>query len=138
MGEVRGDNYVKHEDKPACDGRCTHAAGPMCDCLCGGANHGTGKTVRITKIEGKVHAVGLSEEDVERAHVYRRFRDAALADFDKKFAGVGEMIRSGTYVERPLYVDFVTSKRDLEKAIAMRQHAPRIKALADLIMKLRS
>lgn len=26
-----------------CDGRCTSATGPNCDCSCGGRNHGLGK-----------------------------------------------------------------------------------------------
>jgi hypothetical protein len=79
MGQVHGDRYVKVEDRPVCDGRCTHACGPSCDCACGGANHGSGKVVQTIVAEGKVKAQGLSEEDVERAQVYRKLRDYAYA-----------------------------------------------------------
>lgn len=77
MGQVHGNKYVKVEDRPACDGRCTHACGPSCDCACGGANHGTGKVVQTVVAEGKVKAVGLTEEDIERAQLYRKLRDYA-------------------------------------------------------------
>ena len=77
MGQVHGDRFVKIEDRPACDGRCTHACGPSCDCACGGANHGTGKVVQTIVAEGKVKAQGLTEEDIERAQLYRKLRDYA-------------------------------------------------------------
>ena len=32
MGVVQGDKYVKTENRSPCDGRCTHAHGPSCDC----------------------------------------------------------------------------------------------------------
>lgn len=138
MGEVRGDKFVKIEDKPACDGRCTHASGPMCDCLCGGVNHGTGKMVKTVVVQGKVKAVDLSEEDVNRAHVYRRIRDATQVAFDEKFSSVESNIKSGIRVDYPLYCAFVREKRALEKAIGLRQHWPRIKALGDIYSKLKS
>lgn len=47
MGRVSGDNYMRVEDRCACDGRCTHATGPNCDCACGGKNHGTGALATI-------------------------------------------------------------------------------------------
>jgi hypothetical protein len=36
-------SQVKGTTNPAvkCDGRCTHAKGPNCDCSCGGKNHGS-------------------------------------------------------------------------------------------------
>lgn len=34
-----GNKRSKH----ACGARCTHATGPSCDCLCRGANHGSGR-----------------------------------------------------------------------------------------------
>lgn len=31
-----------HAAKVTCGARCTNAVGPMCDCSCGGENHGAG------------------------------------------------------------------------------------------------
>src|ERR1700733_4615367 len=33
--------------KCACDGKCTNALGPSCDCVCSGENHGTGRVVAV-------------------------------------------------------------------------------------------
>ena len=30
-----------------CGAKCTHATGPICDCCCGGKNHGSGVAVRV-------------------------------------------------------------------------------------------
>lgn len=35
-----------------CDGRCTNAVGPSCDCSCGGKNHGSGRLVEIVRDNG--------------------------------------------------------------------------------------
>ncbi|CAM6003868.1 unnamed protein product [Sphagnum balticum] len=75
---VQGDKYVKTENRPPCDGRCTHASGPHCDCMCHGANHGTGKMVTTVVVGGKVKAIDFSEEDLLRAYKYRKLRDYAL------------------------------------------------------------
>ncbi len=77
MGEVHGDKYQKTGTKSACDDRCTKASGPNCDCMCNGINHGTGKLVSVIVSEGKVKAVGLTPEDIERAEKYRMLRDYA-------------------------------------------------------------
>ncbi len=37
-----------------CDARCTSATGPQCDCQCGGANHGTGRLIRVETRTGDV------------------------------------------------------------------------------------
>ena len=39
-----------------CDGRCTNAKGPSCDCKCHGANHGTGRLIERWVPTGKVGA----------------------------------------------------------------------------------
>jgi len=135
MGVVQGDKYVKTENRPPCDGRCTHASGPHCDCMCGGANHGSGKLVPVVVKEGKICAVGLSEEDIERAQVYRQVRDAAQVVFDKKWGETYAKIQSRTWIDRPEYVGYINASRMLEKANGLRQHWPRIKALADFISK---
>ena len=49
MGKVYGSHLVTVTLAPPCDGRCTNAQGPSCDCLCGGANHGSKKLVEVLK-----------------------------------------------------------------------------------------
>lgn len=55
MGRVTRDGgrmVTGAYDACACDGRCTGARGPSCDCSCGGVNHGTGATVPVVDVEG--------------------------------------------------------------------------------------
>lgn len=54
MGRVRQEVLVKTETRCACDGRCTNAFGPSCDCSCGGKNHGTGAVVEVEYVAGAV------------------------------------------------------------------------------------
>lgn len=53
MGEVRATRLVQIELGPPCDGRCTSARGPKCDCTCRGANHGSGLVVEIIREVGR-------------------------------------------------------------------------------------
>lgn len=54
MGLVRGERLVKSALECPCDGRCTSARGPNCDCHCGGKNHGSGLLVRVVRDVGPV------------------------------------------------------------------------------------
>lgn len=55
---------VLDSERCACDGRCTSAPGPMCDCSCGGVNHGTGRVVAVEVDAGGIPrlAVGAAAE----------------------------------------------------------------------------
>jgi len=115
MGQVHGTKYVRVEDRPACDGRCTHACGPSCDCACGGANHGTGKVIQTVVAEGKVKVCGLTEADIERAQLYRKLRDYA-------------------YTLNLSYRD----KRQLDKIVDMRVYETRNNKLIEFIKKFKT
>lgn len=122
MGQVKGSVYQKIENRPACDGRCTHACGPTCDCACGGANHGTGKVVATIVKEGKVKAVDFSEEDLLRAYKYRELRDYAYKMCDSV---------SDVFAKRKM-------TREIDKIAGMKVYDPRLKALVDFIVKYKS
>lgn len=47
MGKVHRERVLQEEIVSVCDGRCTSAKGPSCNCHCGGANHGSGAVVKI-------------------------------------------------------------------------------------------
>lgn len=55
MGAVVRDSRVltKEVEETPCDQRCTHALGPVCNCKCGGVNHGSGHVIISTKVLGK-------------------------------------------------------------------------------------
>lgn len=119
MGEVSGSNYLRTENRTPCDGRCTHASGPVCDCMCNGVNHGTGKLVQVKVIAGKVHVTNLSPEDIERAIQYR-----GLRDFADKMVGDTVDLRSR-----------MTMRYELNRIIAKKQYVPRMQAIVNFISK---
>lgn len=68
LGRVaRKSGLVRDEERCACDGRCTNAPGPSCDCRCGGENHGTGRVVPIEVDAGGVPRVRVENEQECRA-----------------------------------------------------------------------
>jgi hypothetical protein len=123
MGEVHADKYKKMGTKAACDGRCTHASGPVCDCFCGGVNHGTGKLVQCVIAEGKTKIVGLSPEDVERAENYRSLKKYAEDIYAAKL--LSEFGKANCYGAR----------QELNHALSMRVYDKRTKALIDFVTK---
>ncbi len=128
MGQVHGTDYVKTEMKAACDGRCTHASGPVCDCQCGGLHHGTGKLVSTIVDQGKVKAVGLTEQDVERAHMFRKLRDYADKLYTNKYPE-----DNGQWLERSDWRAKITMRKDLDKIKKMKIYDARHKALVAFI-----
>ncbi|NDC37707.1 MAG: hypothetical protein EBZ48_06600 [Proteobacteria bacterium] len=134
MGVVQGDKYVKTEDRAPCDGRCTHASGPMCDCACNGANHGTGRLVSVVVKEGKVQAVGLSEQDIERAHKFRAFRDYAEKQYTDIYGKHIALLKSGQYVRGEIYTAAIKARDALDKIVALKVYEKRHKQLAEFII----
>ncbi len=54
MGKVSRNHLVNFMFAPPCDGRCTNARGPNCDCQCGGKNHGSQRLIETQINAGKV------------------------------------------------------------------------------------
>lgn len=52
MGQVRGSRLIATELRTPCDGRCTGATGPNCDCQCNGENHGIRMLIEISRDAG--------------------------------------------------------------------------------------
>ncbi len=133
MGQVQGNKYVRHEDRSPCDGRCTHASGPMCDCICNGANHGSGKVVQVVVKEGIVKVEGLTEQDVERAHTFRKLRDYAEGLFTTKWQASIDKRNRGEWMDRKEYVDMSRDRYNLDKIINMKVYDRRTKELIAFI-----
>ncbi len=54
MGRVEGNTLWAERFGSPCDGRCTGATGPHCDCSCRGDNHGTNRLIKYETIVGSV------------------------------------------------------------------------------------
>lgn len=88
MGDVRMDRLVKEHEMTACDERCTSARGPVCNCHCGGANHGTHRTVTVSYDCGPVPRVQIGETNEAAGRSFRDQFKAAEAAWKKRYAEI--------------------------------------------------
>jgi len=54
MGMVKQNRLFNLFADVPCDGRCTNATGPNCDCSCNGHNHGTQRIVEKSRDAGSI------------------------------------------------------------------------------------
>ena len=128
MGRVHGDKWEKVEQRSVCDGRCTEAHGPHCDCECGGANHGTGRTVQTVVAEGKVKVVNPNDdilEEMKRGYKFRELRDAAENIYGKLFPRSAPL---WSYEAR-------VARSELNKALGLKIYDRRHNELITFILK---
>lgn len=114
MGEVRGVHVGHDETRCACDGRCTHAKGPDCECSCGGVNHGSGATVTLWIVDGKAPRAAMPSTTAATAVAVEwrgivRAAEEALATVPQWASGIRYRL-----------------KGQLREARAMRQHKARM------------
>jgi hypothetical protein len=86
LGPVNKHHQIFHTElQTPCDGRCTGAIGPSCDCQCGGENHGTGALVEVVVRVDRLPVVMTPANAAGKAKEYREvvaaFRDA----WDQKY-----------------------------------------------------
>lgn len=125
MGVVQGEKFIQTVNRPACDGRCTHAHGPHCDCACNGVNHGSGRVVATVVKEGKVQVVDPSKDiydDMVRGYKYRELRDHAENLYKSYTIGMSRYDNKAR-----------VARRDLDKALSLRLYERRQKSLLEFI-----
>ena len=109
-----------------CDGRCTGATGPKCECKCGGENHGTNALVAIDTIVGA--APRLLVKDKATA---QRIADEWKA---AKQSAIDRIAQFGTgWLDTEAYNRKWALTSTLHKARKLRSHAGRMKALGATI-----
>jgi hypothetical protein len=132
MGSVQGGSYVQTANKPACDGRCTHASGPHCDCACGGVNHGNGKFVTVVVKEGKLQVVDPDHdicEDMKRGYKYRELCAYAEKQYDTRFAIEIADRAVGKFVSRERFLEMRRVRAELDKVLSLKVYDKRHAAL---------
>lgn len=132
IGVVRRHRVVRLEDHAVCDARCTGATGPNCDCQCGGEHHGSGRVVTVQVAD--LGAVRLTPVDADaqiaRATEYREAkRVLETAIMASRVAPEYVTMGAGGYVSSPHYweVRHICERRT--KAIGLKSHAGRLRAL---------
>jgi hypothetical protein len=136
MGEVKQNSLIKREMRTPCDDRCTSARGPLCECKCGGPNHGTHMIVEFIHVVGSIPIITPPSPISARTRA-KEFRDAfnlALAQIPGQREY--ERKRAGAYLSPTDYNQACRGKwdrrrlRDIEK---MRSHPARMKALRAIL-----
>jgi len=72
MGEVHRDHLIRTALRVPCDGRCTGATGPSCDCRCGGKNHGSNRLVEVVVETGKLPRLMAPPDAAAKGEAYRQ------------------------------------------------------------------
>lgn len=126
LGKVAFNRLTEEYKGAPCDGSCTHARGPQCDCVCGGKYHGSGMVVQILCDRGPIPvALGGSKERAEEfqaAIVAAQARIAAMpgnAEYD-----------AGTWLPYDTWTANKKARKDLHSARGMQVHSLRMKKLA--------
>lgn len=135
MGRVapKWNRLFTVETRCACDGRCTGALGPCCDCSCGGVNHGTGAVVKIVRDLGAVPKLSARDADAQYAAAveYRRAVEAAKGRMEAEFGALLDDYREGRrIISYETYSEIRRAYADIAHAKGLRSRAGRIKALA--------
>lgn len=132
MGKVRTNYIVRPEERCPCDSRCADATGPNCDCVCGGKNHGTHRTVTVDIVAGSVPTVRARDDlDTRKVRVaeFQSAKDAAIARIDVATGGAITANGEGRRVEYSMWQkkeDLVAQYRKARKYLI---HSRRIEAL---------
>lgn len=140
MGEVykqRLNNLVGY--LCACDGKCTGAVGPSCDCQCGGENHGTGRVVPIITT-GPIPRLMIPPDASQKALAYRALCDQFKAAWDARYRSLTERKRYDRLDagEFRRYLEGQHTWATYSKARTGRTHAGRNKKLGALIEALKN
>jgi hypothetical protein len=117
----------------ACDGRCTSATGPSCNCHCGGENHGTNATVTVVVERGKPPRFLPRNAAAQLARA-EEYRTAKLDATKRMRACYGSLLDDYRNRERIHSYETWNAIREayltINKSSRLRSHGGRMKALA--------
>lgn len=128
MGKVEGTALTQPGERCPCDLRCTSAAGPKCNCLCGGVNHGSHRRSQVDIVTGSVPRVTPPNDPaaLARATEYR----AAVAPLAELVANLRKR-KAASWVDRDTYNLLQSRAYLLNKVRKCRTHSVRMKLLAE-------
>jgi hypothetical protein len=136
MGRVEHHRVWHTEHVCPCDGRCTGASGPSCDCQCGGVNHGSGMLVPVDK-SGPMPRFMAPPDARRKAEEYTRLCDAFETAWQAKYGDIVARKSAGEYIRNfSFYLEALEEWKAYNKACAMKTHGGRNKRLAELTDRL--
>jgi hypothetical protein len=139
MGTVKGDSLVRVEHRTPCDERCTSARGPVCNCRCCAANHGTKLVLKVTINAGKVPPLDLGHDSLLRGETYRGDYLAALDAWRVRHLDNFNRKMSGQWLSGPefqLYLEGRRARNRLDKIRDMKVYSTRQKKLREFAKEM--
>lgn len=132
QGQVNNGRVTNHHYGSPCDGRCTGAQGPDCDCQCGGANHGTGRVVKYTVDNGAavVHTVPTAKAKKVAAE-YKEALATAEA-FIESQPHYQDYIRGHWISDKSAWWRIRGLRTQISKAASMKTHKRRMELLKEV------
>jgi hypothetical protein len=138
MGQVEGNHLVRTALECPCDGRCTGALGPSCDCSCGGENHGSGLLVEVVK-DGHLPRLMTSKDALVKALAFRALYAEVDAAWTARYGYLTNLKRQ-QYLDGSqyaLYMNGAHARKLIGKAKGMATHAGRNKRLTALLAEFK-
>lgn len=141
MGKTKGlDAYSLRQLSHyacVCDGKCTNALGPNCDCVCGGKNHGSKQVVAVYK-DCPVPRVLVPKDASVKAVEYRRLVSEVRQAYEAKYGEVNKKKSEGEYIGNfNFYLEGQYDRVSFNKARSMRTHKGRNTKLTALLESLK-
>ena len=141
LGRVENTSLLlREEHRSPCDGRCTSAKGPQCDCICGGKNHGTHLLVKVVVREDALPLLAVPAVTRGAAEEYRQHYKEAKEAWTKRYQTVFARRKAGEFLSAQDYQIYMEGQRyaaTLSKARKMGNHKARMAALRQLVGSLK-
>lgn len=142
MGLIGPDSRVRlDESRCKCDARCTHAAGPHCECQCGGENHQKeqeGWTV-ITQDLGHITATCTDAATVAKHRkIAAEYRDA-IAEAEHRRANTSphrEFARREWIEDREAWSKAFSAATVFAKARRLKSHKARLAKIGSCFLSV--
>lgn len=136
MGYTKRDPKVLLDTSLAtpCSTLCTDAAGPCCNCACGGAHHGTGRMVEVERVVGQAPKLkSVNQKSLDRAAEFLALTDYFNEYMTKKFGNPYSDYKVGTFISRDTWIKVHQKRRQFNLVSGYKVHSKRIKGLKELM-----
>jgi len=132
--------WMKEEERPKCDARCTDAIGTKCRCQCGGENHARKweAWVVLRHPGGKAVVQPLNPEEAKRrAEEVREAIDAVHDALARRYGKAWEDYLTRRWIpDKTLWWTLKQWNEELAHARGLQTHKGRMKALRRLVERI--
>lgn len=135
LGRVERNRLIRTVDMCPCDGRCTSATGPSCDCQCGGENHGTNRSVEVD-ISVPIPQFMAHPDAKLKADEYLRICEQFESAWESKYGDVVARKRAGYISDFSFYLEAMEQWSVYAKACTLRTHTGRNKRITEHTARL--